>query len=123
MLGQEVPGCALVIGDDEGDLFQYPERAAGEIVGLTRWRTNDVQRAHRRVAGDRSPGYSVGTGAVGLIFLILAISLRRFSVLVVFSRRSRRALTLRRRCCLRRRSRFGCRLISSASSLVLETWP
>jgi len=54
VLGQQLPGHALVIGDDEGDLFQYSQRTAGEIVGLTRWRTNDVQRAHRRVEGPKS---------------------------------------------------------------------
>ena len=51
VFGQQLPGHALVIGDDKGDLFQNPQRTAGEIVTFTRWRTYNVQRAHRRVEG------------------------------------------------------------------------
>jgi hypothetical protein len=58
MVLQQLPGAATIAGDDESNRSQDFQRPPGEIAGITRWRTDHVQRSHWK--GARIPRRLLG---------------------------------------------------------------
>ena len=121
MMLQQALSSDLVLSKDEVHVFQNAQGSQGHIIRLARCHTHNIEDRHvpawqTQGVWMRLRAYLSGTGAVGLILLILAMSRSRSWESRVWVRRSLKWRTLRCRRCRRLRSRFGCRDIDPFSS-------